>query len=59
MSYNEPPSSAPLGSELLLHIPSRHAALYALGEIEIRFIQNAYGSYRGTTDQNATCDSYL
>ena len=27
------------GSELLLHIPSRHAALYALGEIEIRFIQ--------------------
>src|SRR4029077_5403611 len=27
------------GSELLLRIPSRHAALYALGEIEIRFIQ--------------------
>jgi hypothetical protein len=27
------------GSELSLHIPSRHAALYALGEIEIRFIQ--------------------
>ncbi len=27
------------GSELSLRIPSRHAALYALGEIEIRFIQ--------------------
>jgi hypothetical protein len=27
------------GSELLLLIPSRHAVLYALGEIEIRFIQ--------------------
>jgi hypothetical protein len=27
------------GSELSLHIPSRHAVLYAPGEIEIRFIQ--------------------
>ncbi len=33
------PRRPPSGSELLLRIPSRHAALYALGEIEIRFIQ--------------------
>ena len=32
-------SDPPSGSEFLLLIPSRHAVLYALGEIEIRFIQ--------------------
>jgi hypothetical protein len=33
------PRRPPSGSELSLRIPSRHAALYAPGEIETRFIQ--------------------
>jgi hypothetical protein len=33
------PRRPPSGSELWLLIPSRHAVLYALGEIEIRFLQ--------------------
>jgi hypothetical protein len=33
------PRRPPSGSALSLHIPSRHAALYAPGEIETRFIQ--------------------